>query len=504
MKFPLFSLVLLCLNFWSCFGQVQENLVPTYFNKSYSCDSLNQNAIAVLSHHQHFLVAGLYQGFDDYTAFYVRALDKNGEILWEKILDEGQTERNLSGGDSFIATKDGNFVLIASKKLPISNLNQRESQAIVFIKFDEQGEVIWNKTLHQDNLQSARQIAETSDGGFIVVGYQKLEGEETHAYLSKLNDRGDLEWEKQLKLGSKSVALSVEITPKNEILISGYQINQETRTDMFVSKLSDRGEVVWTKHYGTNEHDTGATIKLLPNGDFLMAGAIREQNVKKLYISRVDANGEIVWSKTHALPQIANIQTTLQLLENEHFAGIAYFHNDYGKTAPIALFFDENGNLKNQQVIEGQSESHTYIKDMERTVDGGFVLAGYNYSEQNSWILKTDANAYACEILNCLREGSGEELLTDISDTAFENTFFFQILPNRIVSQAAMIYQLPVSEQLAEVYIYNQMGQMVQQISLQQNEGKMLLDGKDFEAGMYVCQLMLKGEIAGMGRFIVR
>lgn len=481
-----------------CFSQNSS----IYFNKAYSCDTLQQNAIAVLPHHDQYLVVGIYQNSDAYSAFYVRALDKFGKILWEKNIDQGYQKRNLSGGGSFISTSDGHFVIAAAKSLAVSSFNETERQSIVVIKINEQGDIVWKKNLQQQYIHSTRQIVETRDGGFVVIGYQKLEDGKTHAYITKLDKRGEMEWDKQLRLGNKSVALSVEITAENDYLLSGYQMNDQTATDMFVCKVSSKGEQLWTKTYGTQEHDTGSTLKALPNGDFLMAGAVREQGIKKLYIAQLDFNGNLLWHKIHALPNIANIQTSLQLTDNGGFGGVGYFTNESGKTTPIVLFFDKNGDLTHQQIIEGQSQNNTYIKDIEPTIDGGYVLAGFNYSQQSSWILKTDGTGYACEELNCQREGDSTDLLTNLSDPSHASIqSFLQIVPNPIVLQATISYQLPPNEQFAEVLIYNQSGQMVQKLAIHQNKGVKTIAAKDFGSGTYVYQVLVKNKTVETGRF---
>ncbi|MFK7906628.1 MAG: T9SS type A sorting domain-containing protein, partial [Chitinophagales bacterium] len=474
----------------------------TYFNKSYSCDSLNQNAIAVIPHDGQYLVAGIYQG-NHYSAFYVRALNQLGDVAWEKIVDEGEGHRFMSGGSSFIETSDGNFVMTVTQCLEVNNSGEPLVQSIVLIKVNENGDLIWKKNLHNAQIHSAREVLSTDDGGFVVVGYQKLEDGKIHAYIAKLDVEGEMEWDNQLRTGNKSLALSVEVTSNNDYLLSGYQINDETATDMFVTKINENGALLWTKNYGTSEHDTGATVKMLPSGDCLMAGAIREQGIKKMYLAQLDNQGNIVWDKIHNLPNIANIQTSIQLTSNGGFAGVAYHENAFGKTAPIVLFFDEKGELIHKQNIDSQSESNTYIKDMEATNDGGYILSGYNYSQQNSWVLKTDGDGYVCEELDC--QIGGHELLTNVSDNPFtEPIHSLQIAPNFIVSQATMNYQLPVNQNNALVVVYNQSGQLVQRFLLDKNQGTEFIYAQDFDSGMYVYQLLVNDEIAETGRFSIQ
>ncbi len=484
------------------FSQTTSTATTT-FNKSYASDAFHQNAIAILPHNNHYLVAGIYKGTNDYSAFYIRALDAWGTVIWEETVDEGQEHRSLSGGGSFIQTQDGNFVLAATKCQALTATGAVAQQSMLLLKMTGEGDLIWKGTIQQTHIQSTRQILETKEGNLAIVGFQKKEDGLTHAYITQVSNRGEMLWERQLRMGNKSVALSVENDADGTFLLSGYQITDETGTDMFVAKISKEGEWLWTETYGTAEHDTGASIKALTNGNFLLSGAVREQGIKKLYLSEINNYGKKVWEKIHAIPNIANIQTCLQLTSNGGFTGVAYYQNDNNKTNPIALFFDVNGALVRQQVIEGQAESNTYIKDMEATQDGGYILAGFNYNQQTAWVLKTDALAATCGELNC--QSGANEVFTDIGDELEEMANKFQIAPNPIREQATISYELPSNVSSAELWIFNSTGQLAQKLPLNTHtsKGTTYVSAADFDSGMYVYQLMIGEEVAKVGRFVV-
>ena len=184
---------------------------------------------------------------------------------------------------------------------------------------------------------------------------------------------------------------------------------------------------------------------------------------------------------------------------------MAYYKNERGKTAPIVLFFDKEGYLLHEQSIESQANSNTYIKDMESTDDGGYILAGYNYSKQSSWVLKTDNWGYACEELNCQSQQEEMVITTDIEENIPQkNVGFLQIAPNPIVSQAVISYELPSNQKFGQLLIFNGMGQMVREISLDAHQNTANLSAHDFENAMYFYQMVTDNEIAVSGRFSVQ
>ena len=92
------------------------------------------------------------------------------------------------------------------------------------------GTVVWQITLGGDQRDQARDIVQTSDGGFLVVGLSN----------------------------------------------SGISGNKTTATnglyDVWLVKLNATGQIVWQKNYGGTNNDAGQRIIELNNGNYLIAG----------------------------------------------------------------------------------------------------------------------------------------------------------------------------------------------------------------------------------------
>ncbi|MBL7784338.1 MAG: T9SS type A sorting domain-containing protein, partial [Chitinophagales bacterium] len=72
--------------------------------------------------------------------------------------------------------------------------------------------------------------------------------------------------------------------------------------------------------------------------------------------------------------------------------------------------------------------AEAYIKDLQRTPDGGYVMAGYQYSPmpQKGWVLKMDADFNTCSFSGCdstVYVGVGEEPILPLGDR-------FRVSPN--------------------------------------------------------------------------
>jgi hypothetical protein len=58
--------------------------------------------------------------------------------------------------------------------------------------------------------------------------------------------------------------------------------------------------------------------------------------------------------------------------------------------------------LNGQKAVTLDPTKSSYIKDMRPTPDGGYVLAGYQYSSpQTAWVLKIDSLGNTCSFVGC-------------------------------------------------------------------------------------------------------
>ena len=77
--------------------------------------------------------------------------------------------------------------------------------------------------------------------------------------------------------------------------------------------------------------------------------------------------------------------------------------DELGYATPILMRFDSAGNLVWNRVYDMAPGEDIYLKDIVPSVegDGGWVLSGFNFSAQSSWIMKVDSLGYTCTPLDC-------------------------------------------------------------------------------------------------------
>lgn len=77
------------------------------------------------------------------------------------------------------------------------------------------------------------------------------------------------------------------------------------------------------------------------------------------------------------------------------------------------------------------------------------------------------------------------------------------VAPNPVVGLSNFTYSIPGNPNNARVVIYNMVGSMVKDIPLSSNKGVVVIDGRDFEVGVYFYSLIIDGQNTATKRMIV-
>lgn len=345
--------LLLVVTFNSSFSQTIT------WNKTYNfCDQDRANSIKQTSDNG-YIVANTSGLFDDYDIWIFR-LNENGDTVWTK----SYGDENSQGANSIICSSDGNYVIVGHNS---PSLNYYEFYIYV-MKIDESGNILWEFDFPGSN-QTAWDIIETSDGGYVVLG-KNVAFIATQIILIKLDASGQLIWEKVYNMNS-SISLMYEIIESNDF---GFTLVGEKNTtnpgqDIWIMKTDQLGDSTWTKTIDFGGYDQGKSIKQLPNGDYILSAnsELYEKSYKHLITYRLNSVGDIIWMN--------NI-------------------NDESYTAESIIYTTDNCLLS-----IGRAYNQTYLR-------GIFVYKQNSFGD-SIWMQKIEmgVNAYGFEVIQTNDEG---------------------------------------------------------------------------------------------------
>ena len=174
-------------------------------------------------------------------------LDGRGDIVWQN----GYRQSNAGLAHSIAATSDGGYI-VAGRTL-LGGWGETDPW---LLKLDGAGNVIWQKSFRQSHAGFADSIKPTSDGGYVVAGWTYSSGEGSEdAWVLKFDGQGNLVWQKRYGGTSVDIAYSVIPTSDGGYAVAGGTWSLESAQDAWVLKLDASGDSIWQKNYGRSGSD---------------------------------------------------------------------------------------------------------------------------------------------------------------------------------------------------------------------------------------------------------
>jgi hypothetical protein len=172
--------------------------------------------------------------FDEYY-FWVVKLDSNGNITWQKMY-----RRSGGGLISIFQTSDGGYILAGDIRT-----NPLGSKDIYVLKLDNNGDVIWHKTIGgngTDTTGLSDDIQETTDGGYIIAGSTDSFGSgDFDSWLVKLDSDGNISWQKTYgEFGASAVQQTLD---GGYVMVGNIYPPEGSNSNFWAFKLDGNGDI---------------------------------------------------------------------------------------------------------------------------------------------------------------------------------------------------------------------------------------------------------------------
>lgn len=332
-------------------------------------------------------------------------LDCSGEVAWVKTLGTSSTVQNVF--TRVAVTPDSGAVLLC-------NVGQFNAYSIVVLRVDKNGNTLWRKIINQSSGDNGGYgIANTADGGFIITGYTNRYGSETpgssyrDVYLLKLDGAGNLMWAKTY--GNKSAydeGTSVIQTSDGGYAVCGRFIDQGTFY-AFLLKTDPTGNPQFMRTYGDTLHSSWAfAVRQMADGGYALAGSttVLQQNFQSFgdnFVLRTNMNGDTLWTQGfHGLPNSFENASSLVLDAQENLViGVAtasYATIGFVPNKHLVARFGSNGALQTAKLLNTGGSHYPVVAAHP---DGGYLVTGFtnNYLglDFTGLVIKTDTNLEA-------------------------------------------------------------------------------------------------------------
>ena len=317
--------------------------------------------------------------------------DQDGNLLWQK---------NWGGNGSDILydltlLDDGSFIAEGiSSSTDINGLTNLGKNDGVVVKFDKNGNMLWQKNWGGKENDYFRKMLVMNDGSFFVVGESSstdIDGltnkGSIDAILLKYDKNGNLLWQKNWGGNKNDKFANILYVNNDEFIVVGSTYSTDLEglpwkgnADFVFIKYDKNGNIIWNIRWGGSGEEIFADIDLTDDGGFVVSGGTYSSDIEGLTLTqspleqdaillKFDKDGKLVWQKSNQT--FSKYSNTIVLPDGNLFVNPS--NND------TLIKYDKNGNILWEKSLDGEKSSD-YFTGIFSTEDGGVVAYGALFS----------------------------------------------------------------------------------------------------------------------------
>ena len=236
-----------------------------------------------------YIIAGSYHGY----GLWLIKTDLNGNQQWNKVFNGPMVDTAYCVQQ----TTDGGYVIVGGYSYAPGPPD------MWIIKTDSSGNQQWDRKTGGGNAEYGHCIRQTTDGGYIIAGYTDSFGAGLEdARLVKLDSGGNIAWIQNYGGDLDDRGNSVRQTSDGGFIMVGYTKSFGAgQADVYLIKTDGSGNLVWSQTYGGANDDEGNSVRQTTDGGYIIAGTTQSYGSggPDAYLIKTDSIGTKQWDDTY-------------------------------------------------------------------------------------------------------------------------------------------------------------------------------------------------------------
>lgn len=269
---------------------------------------------------------------------------------------------------------------------------------ILLVKMNKLNEIDWQYTYGGTDVDNVQSIKQTTDGGYIVAGYTKSFGVVNFdMWVLKLNSMGNITWQYTYGGTDYEYAKSVEQTTDGGYIVLGYTGSFGAGLhDIWVLKLNQDGTIKWQKTYGTTDLENSYAIRQTSDGGYIISGnkVSPSDNTSDILFIKLDSDGSVKWPKTYGNSGLSFSFSAQETTDGGYI--VCGYLDAFGAGGIDVWVFklNKSGDIQWQKSYGGTGNDYAY--SIIQTSDGGYLVTGstnsFGSGGYDMWVLKLNSD----------------------------------------------------------------------------------------------------------------
>lgn len=338
--------------------------------------------------------------------YWLLKIDKQGKIEWQRCYGSS----GIDYCHCVQQTRDGGYILVGEERAKrIGSTdgdvegNHGDNDAWI-LKLDARGGILWQRCLGSIDYEVGYGVRQSADGGYIVVG-KITDHYNNSTLIVKLDADGCTQWEKYYVVGGNDLATWIEYSREGGYIISGYS---QTSSYSWLIKIGSNGEVEWQQRLSDVEGGIINKVQQNPEGDYIACGIAplpSQKNwgspTKTMFVIKLDVMGRKIWQQFLSI--YSSCAKSLCFTPDGGCLVVGYIsglirNNRYEPLPDLYIVKLNSAGYIVSEMFMG-SDIDDVATDIQPTIEGGFVVAGYGSNRANNnafdshgymdfWVLK--------------------------------------------------------------------------------------------------------------------
>ena len=250
-----------------------------------------------------------------------------------------------------------------------------------------QPDTLWSRVMGGDSHETFRRTYQTTDNGIVTIGYTASYGAGGYdVWVVKMNDQGEELWSHTYGTPVNDLGKDIiESANGNLILVSQTQVRGVS--DVWIMGVDSLGNEQWDVTYGESFHsDSPVRIIKTMDDNFVVVG----YGGSGIFLHKFDENGSHIWSKSYPLENNENINDAVELSNGDlMLVGSIYLNStNMGLIIKADSFGDT---LWSKQYMH--NDTSAYFRAISKNpLNNTLILGGQTTSPSFPWISSVNEN----------------------------------------------------------------------------------------------------------------